>query len=54
MMDWLAGHAGVIGLLFFFSFFVGVVFWAFRPGSKDRYSADARIPLNEDKDNDHE
>lgn len=41
------GSTGLIGLLFFFVFFVGVVFWAFRPGSKNKYREDARIPLEE-------
>ncbi|HCQ70514.1 MAG: CcoQ/FixQ family Cbb3-type cytochrome c oxidase assembly chaperone [Alphaproteobacteria bacterium] len=39
--------AGMTGLLFFFVFFVGVVLWVFRPGSKKKYSQDARIPLEE-------
>lgn len=40
--------AGLIGLLFFFVFFCGVLFWVMRPGSKDKYSQDAEIPLKED------
>lgn len=52
MIDWIAAHAGVIGLLFFFFFFVGVVLWVFRPGSKSGYQAKANIPLNDDKDED--
>ena len=39
--------AGMIGLIFFFLFFVGVVLWVFRPGSKKKYSEDACIPLEE-------
>lgn len=50
MIDWVASHAGIIGLLFFFFFFVGVVIWVFRPGSKSGYQAKAHIPLNEDAD----
>jgi cytochrome c oxidase cbb3-type subunit 4 len=42
-----SGSAGLIGLLFFFIFFMGVVLWVFRPGSKKKYSQDARIPLEE-------
>ena len=30
MIDWLSDNAGMTGLLFFFSVFCGVVFWAFR------------------------
>ena len=39
---------GLIGLLFFFVFFMGVVLWVFRPGSKTKYKEDARIPLEEE------
>ncbi len=49
MIDTLAANAGMIGLLFFFVFFVGVVFWTFRPGAKDAYKKDALIPLEEKK-----
>ena len=41
-------HAGLIGLLFFFIFFMGVVIWLLRPGAKEQAEKDARIPLNED------
>jgi cytochrome c oxidase cbb3-type subunit 4 len=36
------------GLLFMALFFVGVVFFAFRPGSRERAEEAARIPLRED------
>ena len=37
-------------LLFLFTFFVVVVFWVFRPGSKKTYSETADIPFrNDDK-----
>ncbi len=45
MIDFLSHHAGLIGLLFFFTFFSGVVFWAFRPGSKKLYTTLANIPF---------
>ena len=48
MMDWVSHHAGMIGLLFFFAFFMVLLCWVFRPGSKAGYDAKARIPLNED------
>ena len=41
------GAAGLAGLLIFFIFFLGVVFWVFRPGSKSKYQQDAQIPLKE-------
>lgn len=43
------GSAGLAGLLFFFVFFVGVVLWVMRPGSKDKYQQDAQIPLKENE-----
>lgn len=33
------------GLLVLFAFFVGMVVWVFRPGSRDTYSDAANIPL---------
>lgn len=37
-------------LLLLFAFFVGVVFWVFRPGSSKTYADTANIPFrNEDK-----
>ncbi len=39
--------AGTIGLLFFFVFFVVMALWVFRPGSKEKYKSDAKIPLKE-------
>lgn len=35
-------------LLFLFSFFVGIVVWVFRPGSKRTYSETADIPFRYD------
>lgn len=48
-MDWLTEHAGTIGLIFFFVFFLGVVGWVLRPGSKSGYKEKSLIPLNEDR-----
>ena len=37
-------------LLFLFVFFLGIVFWVFRPGSKKTYTETADIPFrNDDK-----
>ncbi|MBN66378.1 MAG: hypothetical protein CMM94_02275 [Rickettsiales bacterium] len=47
-MSWIVENASLIGLLFFFSFFVGVAVWMFRPGMKSRIEPLANIPLNED------
>lgn len=36
-----------IGLLLFFVFFVAVIFWVFRKGSKAFYNKASQLPLNE-------
>lgn len=48
-MTWLSEYAGIIGLLFFFAFFLAVLLWVFRPGSKADYQKKAQIPLKEDE-----
>ena len=35
-------------LLALFGFFIGVIFWAFRPGSTDVYADTANIPFRHD------
>jgi len=50
MIDWLSHHAGMIGLLFFFTFFILMVLWVYRPGAKQSDQKKAYIPLNEDND----
>lgn len=47
-MDWVASHAGLLGLLFFFFVFVGISVWLFLPGMKARIEPLGAIPLNED------
>lgn len=47
MIDFLAKHAGLIGLLFFFSFFCAVTLWVVRPGAKALYKNSASIPFKE-------
>ncbi len=47
-MDFVAHNAGTIGLLFFFTFFSGLLIWVFRPGSGNDYKLKAQIPLKED------
>lgn len=41
----------MIGLLFFFLFFLGVLAWVFRPGARKKYEHDAQIPFEEDDNN---
>lgn len=50
-MAWLTAHAALIGLLFFFTFFVGLLFWLMRPGAKKKAEDHARIPFEEDQTN---
>ncbi|MFN3827885.1 MAG: cbb3-type cytochrome c oxidase subunit 3 [Micavibrio sp.] len=48
MIDFLSQHAGMIGLLFFFTFFILMAAWIYRPGAKEQYRKKSHIPLNED------
>ncbi len=41
-------YAPTIGLLFFFTVFVGILIWALRPSAKQTLQALAEIPLKED------
>jgi len=43
-------YFGLIGLLFFFTFFCVVSLWTFRPGSKDKYKDLGNIPLQENEE----
>jgi len=49
MIDWLTDNAGMTGLLFFFSAFLTVVVWAFRPAAKKTIEQHRFIPLVEDE-----
>ena len=40
--------SGIAGLLFFLVFFLGVLAWTFRPGSRRKFEDASRIPLKED------
>lgn len=50
MLDLISRHAGMIGLLFFFGFFTVMGVWVFRPGAKQSFDMNARIPLMEKND----
>jgi len=53
MMEWLAGHYPLLRqlwVLWFVVLFVGIVAWAFWPSNKARLEAQARIPLDDDRD----
>ena len=40
--------SGIFGLLLFIVLFGLVLYWVLRPGAKERFDADAQIPLKED------
>lgn len=40
-------HLTSIGLMIFFLFFVGVMFWIYRRNSKELYSGMEQLPLND-------
>lgn len=50
MIYFISDNAGLIGLLFFFSFFTAVALWTFRPGAKEKYTNYANIPFKDDKE----
>lgn len=39
---------GMIGLLFFFLLFMGILVWLFRPGAKEKFKEYGNIPLRDD------
>lgn len=41
---------GIIGLLFFFVLFSGILIWLFRPGAKEKFKDYGNIPLRNDSD----
>jgi cbb3-type cytochrome oxidase subunit 3 len=44
-MSFIAAHAPVIGLIFFFVFFLGVVVYLLQPNAKKKMANYAMIPL---------
>lgn len=42
---------GIIGLLIFFTLFVGILIWIFKPGASEKLKEHGQIPL---KDDEHE
>ena len=49
MISWIADNAGLSGLLFFFTFFVGMLFWLYGPNRKSHFEPLANIPFDEDE-----
>lgn len=46
-IDTVVDHAPEAGLVFFFVFFMAILVWVFRPGSRAYYQKQAKIPLME-------
>jgi cbb3-type cytochrome oxidase subunit 3 len=42
MMDFIVEHARLGSLLFFFTFFVGMIVWMYLPGQKARFDREKR------------
>ncbi len=49
-MTWLLTNATLVGLLFFFIFFLIVAFRTYQPRMKQRIEAHGRIPLEDGND----
>jgi cbb3-type cytochrome oxidase subunit 3 len=49
MIDWLTANAGVTGLMFFFTVFIFIAVWAFRPSVKEQIEDYKNIPLTGDQ-----
>lgn len=41
---------GTIGLILFFTLFVGILIWISKPGAKDKFKKYGEIPLKDDQD----
>jgi len=52
--SWLAGQgltvAPAVALLLFMGIFSGVLVWIFRPGSRAQYDREARLPLEDSRE----
>lgn len=49
MMDWVSTYSGYIVLLTFFTAFIGIAIWAYRPSNKTLLEAYRDIPFRETK-----
>jgi len=47
LLDFLTDNAGMIGLITFFTFFVLLLLWVFRPGTSEQFRQFGQIPLRE-------
>ena len=46
-MSFISEYAKIIGLLFFFTMFCLIAFWAYRPSSKKKFERYGRMPLED-------
>lgn len=44
------GDVGLIGLMFFFAFFILMLVWLFQPGKKEIFAKYGNIPLKDGND----
>ncbi len=47
MTNWLFEYSGYAVLLAFFTAFIGIVFWVYRPSNKDKIEQHRDIPFRE-------
>lgn len=47
MLENVSNTTTIIGLIFFFSFFLGVIIYVFNPANKKKMKQHGEIPLNE-------
>ena len=50
--DEIRALSGMAGLFLFGVIFISVLFWVFRPGAKEHFEEQGKIPFNEDPDHD--
>ena len=48
MKDWLIHNSPIIGLIFFFSIFCGIIIYLLRPKAKKEGEEHAKIPLKDE------
>lgn len=47
ILGWVAAHSGHIMLVSFFTGFLGIALWAYRPGNRDKLEQHRDIPFRE-------
>ena len=47
------GGFGLVGLILFFTLFIGVLLWVLWPGSREKFRRHGKIPLQDDGPEEH-